>query len=53
MVMDFEKELSDLYPWILRMARRYYYSIQDAEDLASDTVYKMLVNEINLTVIEI
>ena len=42
--MDFEKELSDLYPWILRMARRYYYSIQDAEDLASDTVYKMLVN---------
>lgn len=51
--MDFEKELSDLYPWILRMARRYYYSIQDAEDLASDTVYKMLVNEINLTVIEI
>lgn len=42
--MDFEKELSDLYPWILRVARRYYYSIQDAEDLASDTVYKMLVN---------
>lgn len=42
--MDFEKELSDLYPWMLRMARRFYYSIPDAEDLAGETIYKMLVN---------
>ncbi|MCS2366446.1 RNA polymerase sigma factor [Bacteroides caccae] len=42
--MDFEKELSEIYPWILRVARRFCRSIQDAEDLAGDTVYKVLVN---------
>lgn len=42
--MDFEKELSEIYPWILRVAKRFCRSLQDAEDLAGDTVCKMLVN---------
>lgn len=42
--MDFEKELSDIYPWLLKTARRFCYSIQDAEDLAGDTIYKLLIN---------
>lgn len=42
--MDFEKEISELYPWILCIARKFCKSIQDAEDLAGETVYKMLLN---------
>lgn len=42
--MDFEKELSEIYPWILKVARKFCCSMQDAEDLAGDTVYKLLVN---------
>lgn len=42
--MDFEEELSELYPWMLRMARRYQWSLQDAEDLVGETVCKMLLN---------
>ena len=42
--MDFEKEVSEIYPWILRVAKRFCRSMQDAEDLAGDTVYKMLIN---------
>lgn len=42
--MDFEQELSKIYPWILRVAKRFCWSVQDAEDLAGDTVYKLLVN---------
>ena len=42
--MDFNKELSEVYPWILAVARRYCRSRQDAEDLAGETVYKMLSN---------
>lgn len=42
--MDFEKEISDMYPWILQVARKFCRSTHDAEDLAGDTVYKMLVN---------
>lgn len=42
--MDFEKELSELYPWIIRVARKFCNTMQDAEDLAGDTVYKMLIN---------
>lgn len=42
--MDFEKELSDIYPWLLKTARRFCYSRQDAEDLAGDTIYKLLIN---------
>lgn len=43
--MDFEKELSELYPWILRVAKKFCRSMQDAEDLAGDTVYKLLINQ--------
>ncbi len=39
--MDFDKELSEIYSWILHVARRYCVTRQDAEDLASDTVYKI------------
>lgn len=42
--MDFEQELSKIYPWILKVAKRFCWSVQDAEDLAGDTVYKLLVN---------
>lgn len=42
--MDFEQELSKIYSWILRVAKRFCWSVQDAEDLAGDTVYKLLVN---------
>ena len=41
--MDFEKELSEIYPWILKVARKFCCSMQDAEDLAGDTVYKPLI----------
>ena len=43
-VDGFEKELSEIYPWILKVARKFCCSMQDAEDLAGDTVYKLLVN---------
>lgn len=43
--MDFEKEIALLYPWIVKVARKYCWSIQDAEDLANDTVYKALLNK--------
>lgn len=42
--MNLDKELSKLYPWILYMAKRYCKHQQDAEDLANDTIYKILVN---------
>lgn len=42
--MDFDKVISDIYPWILNMARKYCRSRQDAEDLAGETVFKMLAN---------
>ncbi|MDD3038887.1 RNA polymerase sigma factor [Bacteroides sp.] len=42
--MDFDKELSEIYPWILRMARKYCRTREDAEDLAGDTVYRLLIN---------
>ena len=41
---NFDQELSDIYPWLLRMARRYCYTTQDAEDLVGDTVYQVLLN---------
>lgn len=43
--MDFETEIALLYPWIVRVARKYCWSTQDAEDLANDTVYKALLNK--------
>lgn len=42
--MDFDKELSVIYPWILQIARKYRLSTQDTEDLVGETVYKMLLN---------
>ena len=42
--MDFDNTLSEIYPWILQVARRYCRSIQDAEDLAGETIFKMLQN---------
>lgn len=42
--MDFDKELSKLYPWVLRIARKYCWSLQDAEDLAGEAIYKILLN---------
>lgn len=43
--MNFEMEIASIYPWILRIARKYCWSTQDAEDLANDTVYKALMNK--------
>lgn len=43
--MDFEREIIAIYPWIIRVARKYCWSMQDAEDLANDTVYKALLNK--------
>lgn len=40
--MRFEKEVAGLYPWIRNLARKYYSDPMDAEDLAHDTVCKML-----------
>lgn len=42
--MDFDKELSELYPWVLQTARKYCWRLQDAEDLAGETIYKILIN---------
>lgn len=42
--MDFDNALSEIYPWILQTARKYCRSLQDAEDLAGETVMKMLLN---------
>ena len=42
--MDFDKTISEIYPWILRIAKKYCRSLQDAEDLAGETVIKMLQN---------
>lgn len=43
--MDFEMEVASIYPWIVKIARKYCWSIQDAEDLANETVYKVLLNK--------
>lgn len=43
--MSFEQSLLEIYPWIFRVAKRYCSSTQDAEDLAGDTVYKILQNQ--------
>ena len=44
--MDFEKELSEIYPWILKVARKFCCSIihPDHAVCFRDTVYKLLVN---------
>lgn len=45
--MTFEQKLADIYPWICSLARKYCRNIDDAEDLANDTVLKMLSNKDN------
>lgn len=40
--MRFEDEVAGLYPWIRNLARKYHRNPMDAEDLAHDTVCKML-----------
>ena len=40
--MDYRSELVSLLPWIRWQAGRYYRSVEDAEDLASDTVLHVL-----------
>lgn len=40
--MSFDAELECLLPWIRQQARRYSRVREDAEDLAGDTVLKML-----------
>lgn len=40
--MSFDAELECLLPWIRQQARRYYRVKEDAEDLAGDTVLKLL-----------
>ena len=42
--MDVDKELMDIYPWILYIARKFCRHRQDAEDLANDIIYKILIN---------
>lgn len=42
--MDFDKELKDIYPWILHLAGKFCRCREDAEDLANDIIYKLLVN---------
>lgn len=43
--MTFENKLADLYPWICSLARKYCKDMDDAKDLANDTVLKMLQNK--------
>lgn len=43
-IVDFDKEVANLYPWILRLAKWYCSSLEDAEDLAGDTICKILDN---------
>lgn len=43
--MAFENDLASIYPWICSLARKYCRDIEDAEDLANDTVLKMLLNK--------
>ena len=50
MNMDFEREIVSIYPWLVRIARKYCCSIQDAEDLANETVYKALLNRDNFDI---
>ena len=40
-----EKQLIEVYEWVKKLARRYCDNIQDAEDLASDTMLKLAQSE--------
>ena len=43
--MGFADRVADLLPWLRRSARRYCSDRQDADDLAGDTVLKLLLYE--------
>lgn len=43
--MDFNSEVADLYPWLLKRARKYYSCSDDIEDLVGETIYKVLSNK--------
>lgn len=43
--MELEQIVIDQYQWILSMARKYFRNVMDAEDLAEETVYKILMNK--------
>lgn len=43
--MELEQIVIDQYQWILSMARKYFRNVMDAEDLAEETVYKILTNK--------
>lgn len=43
-VVDFDREVANLYPWLLHLAKWYCSSLEDAEDLAGDTICKLLAN---------
>lgn len=43
--MDFNSEVSELYPWLFKKARKYCSSVHDIEDLVNETVYKVLSNK--------
>lgn len=41
---NFEKEIEGIYPWVLFIAKKYCSSTEDAEDLAGETICKILEN---------
>ena len=43
--MRFENKLVALIPWINNLARRYYKDEMNSEDLASETILKILLNK--------
>lgn len=44
-MMNIEHLVVEYYDWLLRKARRYYANEYDAEDLASETIEKLLVSK--------
>lgn len=42
---NFKKEIVEIYPWVLHLAKKFCPSIKDAEDLAGDTICKILENK--------
>lgn len=45
MDMGLEQIVIEQYQWILGLARKYCRNMMDAEDLAEETVYKILSNK--------
>lgn len=42
---SFKKEIAEIYPWVLHLAKKFCPSLKDAEDLAGDTICKILENK--------